>query len=302
MKPKIVIALGGNALLKRGQNISYKNQLDNIKIAARVIGKLAQKYQIAIVHGNGPQVGLLSLQNESFQEESNFPLNNLVAQTQGMIATVLTQELRKIVSEPILSFLTHVEVKQNDFAFLEPTKFIGAVYSRQEGNKLASKYGWKLKQDGQYYRRVVASPQPMSIIEHQAIELALQNGYLVICCGGGGIPVTKQEGSLTNIDCVIDKDSTAALLAQQIQADYFIILTDGDGIYLNWGKENQQKLDHITIEELSNYKFDKGSMQPKVDAIIRYLSHRKQGIGIIADLHLALEAIKGQAGTRITAR
>ncbi|OBW96120.1 carbamate kinase [Gallibacterium salpingitidis] len=299
MKPTIVIALGGNALLKRGQLMSYDNQLANISIVARSISKLVDKYRIAIVHGNGPQVGLLAQQNDVYTSVPAYPLSCLVAETQGMISTILIQELRKLVVQPVTSIITHVEVDVNDAAFLEPNKFIGGVYDKQEAESLAQQYHWQIKQDGQYYRRVVASPKPLSIQENQIIRSALDQDNIVICCGGGGIPVSQQEGQLSNTDCVIDKDASASLLAKEIQAEYFLILTDGDGIYLNWGKENQQKLDQVAVQELLTYQFDKGSMQPKVDAIIDYVSNVNNGIGIIADMNFVLEALEGEAGTRV---
>lgn len=300
-KPIIVIALGGNALLRRGQTMSYQNQLENIKIAAQAIGKLTEKYRIAIVHGNGPQVGLLAQQNEAYQAVPAYPLSCLVAETQGMIATMLVQELRKTSHKLITSILTHVEVDPNDPAFIEPTKFIGAIYEEQQAKELAKKYQWKVKPDGKFYRRVVASPKPLAVRESAAIRTALEHDNIVICAGGGGIPVAKQDGVFSNTDCVIDKDATASLLASQINADYFLILTDGDGIYLNWGKPNQTKLTEITATELANYEFDAGSMQPKIDAVIYFVQQHSQGKAIITDLNLAEQALEGNAGTKIMA-
>lgn len=299
MKPTIVVALGGNALLRRGQVLSYDNQLENIKIAANVIGKLSKDYNVAIVHGNGPQVGLLAQQNDAYKEVPAYPLSCLVAETQGMIATMLVQELRKSSESNIVSILTHVEVDSKDKAFEDPTKFIGAVYSKEEATKLAEQYNWSIKPDGEYFRRVVASPEPIAVREHKAIKSALQEGNIVICCGGGGIPVANVDGVLTNTDCVIDKDATAALLAEQIQADFFIILTDGDGIFLNWGKPDQRKLEEVTVTELAQYKFASGSMQPKIDAISRFVKAKQANVGLIADLKLAVEAMEGKAGSRV---
>lgn len=300
MKPIIVIALGGNALLRRGQVMSYENQLENIQIAAHTISKLSEKYRVAIVHGNGPQVGLLAQQNDSYKDVPSYPLSCLVSETQGMIGTMLIQELRKRVDIPIVSLLTHVEVDSNDTAFNDPNKFIGAVYSEKEAQTLAKQHNWTIKPDGQYFRRVVASPKPIRVRESHAIKTILDKNHIVICGGGGGIPVTKINDVFTNIDCVIDKDATAALLAEQIQADFLLILTDGDGIFLNWGTPEQVKLDKISVNELSTYQFQKGSMQPKVDAVINFVRSKKERIGLIADLKLASEALAGQAGTQIT--
>ncbi|MFC0309959.1 carbamate kinase [Gallibacterium trehalosifermentans] len=299
MKPTIVIALGGNALLKRGQIMSYDNQLANISLVAAAISQLVDKYRIAIVHGNGPQVGLLAQQNDIDTSVPAYPLSCLVAETQGMISTILVQELRKLVKQPITSIITHIEVDSRDEAFLAPNKFIGSVYDQAEAEALAKKYHWQIKQDGQYYRRVVASPKPLSIQENEIIRSALEQDNIVICCGGGGIPVSKQNGQLLNIDCVIDKDASASLLAKEIQAEYFLILTDGDGIYLNWGKDNQRKLDEVSVSELLTYEFDKGSMQPKVDAIVDYVCNMNNGVGIIADMNFVAEALENKAGTRV---
>ncbi|EJE4203766.1 TPA: carbamate kinase [Vibrio parahaemolyticus] len=301
MKPTIVVALGGNALLRRGQTPSYENQLSSVAVAAESIAKLSEKYRVAIVHGNGPQVGLLSQQNEAYQESvPAYPLSCLVAETQGMIATMLVQELRKRTEKNIVSILSHVEVDANSPEFNDPTKFIGQVYSQEEVQKLAEQYNWEVRADGKYYRRVVASPQPQKVQESQAIKHELEQDNIVICCGGGGIPVAECDGVMSNIDCVIDKDATASLLSREIAADYFLILTDGDGIFINWGKPDQYKLDTVSCNELKTYEFDKGSMQPKVDAIVNYAEAVPQSTGVIADLTLALEALAGQAGTRIT--
>lgn len=301
MKPIIVVALGGNALLRRGQVPSYQNQLNNVALAAESIAHLSEQYRIAIVHGNGPQVGLLSQQNEAYQESvPAYPLSCLVAETQGMIGTMLVQELRKRTNKNIVSILSHVEVDANSPEFNEPTKFIGQIYRYEEAQKLAQQYGWDICADGEYYRRVVASPQPKKVLESKAIKHALEQDNIVICCGGGGIPIAKCGEVMSNVDCVIDKDATASLLSSEISADYFLILTDGDGIFINWGKPNQFKLDTISCNELKSYKFDKGSMQPKVDAIINYVEAIPNSTGIIADLTRALDALAGKAGTHIT--
>lgn len=301
MKQTIVIALGGNALLRRGQIPSYENQLESVKVAASSIAKLSEDYNVAIVHGNGPQVGLLCQQNDSYEAVPSYPLSCLVAETQGMIATMLVQELRKLVTKDITSILTHVEVNPNDPAFEEPTKYIGQVYSLEQANELAEKYNWTVRRDGEFYRRVVGSPEPLKVYESKAIKQALENDNIVICGGGGGIPFATQNKHTNNIDCVIDKDATASLLSREINADYFLILTDGDGVYLNWGKSDQEKLDVVSTENLKKHDFDKGSMQPKVDAIINYVENVQLGTGVVADLNLALESISGLAGTKIIA-
>ncbi|WP_428774408.1 carbamate kinase [Vibrio sp.] len=300
MKPTIVIALGGNALLRRGQVPSYENQLSSVALAAESIAKLSEHYRVAIVHGNGPQVGLLSQQNEAFQQSvPSYPLSCLVAETQGMIATMLVQELRKRANKDIVSILTHVEVDANGPEFDDPTKFIGQVYSHEEALKLAEQYNWEIRADGQYYRRVVASPKPKKVRESKAIKQALEQDNIVICCGGGGIPVAEAGGEINNVDCVIDKDATASLLSREISADYFLILTDGDGIFINWGQPDQFKLDTVSCEALKQYQFDKGSMQPKVDAIVDYVETTPGSTGVVGDLTLALESLAGTAGTQV---
>ncbi|MEJ2763595.1 carbamate kinase [Photobacterium sp. MCCC 1A19761] len=302
---RIVLALGGNALLERGQPLTAVNQRNNIKKAAKAIATIAQEHQVVIVHGNGPQVGLLIEQNSEYQKNNPavtaYPMDVLGAETCGMIGYMLQQELYNADRTlNITSMLTQTCVDIDDPAFDDPTKFVGPVYSDEEVKQQSLNNPSAIyKKDGDYFRRVVSSPRPTDIIESTQIEHLLESGNTVIACGGGGIPVFKGDnGILVGVECVIDKDLTAELLAEQIRADLFIILTDG-AVYLNYGQENQQAIQCTTPGELANYHFPAGSMGPKIDAVCQFVS---QGLGDAAIGALdELEAvIAGESGTRIT--
>ena len=222
----LVVALGGNALLQRGEALTAENQYRNIASAVPALARLARSYRLAIVHGNGPQVGLLALQNLAWKEVEPYPLDVLVAESQGMIGYMLAQSLSaQPQMPPVTTVLTRIEVSPDDPAFLQPEKFIGPVYQPEEQEALEAAYGWQMKRDGKYLRRVVASPQPRKILDSEAIELLLKEGHVVICSGGGGVPVTDDGAGS---EAVIDKDLAAALLAEQINADGLVILTDAD--------------------------------------------------------------------------
>jgi len=227
MKKKIVIALGGNALLQRGDVLSAENQQRSIKVFAKMVAALAGDYQLVIVHGNGPQVGLLALQNAAYTESPAWPLDLLVAESQGMIGSAIAQELTHFVRNvPVTTLMTRVEVDAHDPAFSLPGKYIGPVYQPEQQAALESRYGWIMKADGNYIRRVVPSPLPQKIVDDKAISTLMDAGHLVICCGGGGIPVIAQGEGYEGTEAVIDKDLTAAVLAQSIHADHLLILTD----------------------------------------------------------------------------
>lgn len=224
----LVVALGGNALLQRGEALTAENQYRNIASAVPALARLARSYRLAIVHGNGPQVGLLALQNLAWKEVEPYPLDVLVAESQGMIGYMLAQSLSaQPQMPPVTTVLTRIEVSPDDPAFLQPEKFIGPVYQPEEQEALEAAYGWQMKRDGKYLRRVVASPQPRKILDSEAIELLLKEGHVVICSGGGGVPVAEDGAGS---EAVIDKDLAAALLAEQINADGLVILTDADAV------------------------------------------------------------------------
>jgi len=295
-KPTLVVALGGNALLRRGEPLEASIQRKNIQLAAKTLSTLCQQWRVVLVHGNGPQVGLLALQNSAYTAVSPYPLDILVAQTQGMIGYLLQQELKNCLPEiRVCTLLTQVEISPQDPAFNHPTKYIGPVYTREQSAALAAEKGWAMKADGQHFRRVVASPQPLSIIETDAINALLQDGHLVICNGGGGVPVCKTAEGLEGAEAVIDKDLSAALLARQLHADALLILTDADAVYLDWGKPTQRPLQQTTTRDLAGMIFDAGSMGPKIAAACQFVDacHGLAGIGSLTDGEAILAGLKG---------
>lgn len=295
-KPTLVVALGGNALLKRGEPLEADIQRKNIEIAADTIVKLTAKWRVILVHGNGPQVGLLALQNSAYSKVTPYPLDILGAESQGMIGYMLQQALaNRLPNQSVSTLLTQVEVDATDPAFNNPTKYIGPVYDKAQADALAQEKGWTMKADGNYFRRVVPSPQPSSIVESDAIVTLIQRNHLVICNGGGGVPVVKQNGVLQGTEAVIDKDLSAALLARQIAADALLILTDADAVYLDWGKDTQRPLTQVKVAELEQLTFDAGSMGPKVAACCQFVKHCQAiaGIGALTDGPAVLAGEKG---------
>ena len=297
---RVVVALGGNALLKRGQPLTAENQRRNVAIAAKALAPLAHDYQLVISHGNGPQVGLLSLQSAAYKEVEEYPLDILGAQTEGMIGYMIEQELGNLLpmEEPLATILTMVEVDPEDPAFDNPTKPIGPVYSEQEAKKLAEQRGWSVAPDGEYWRRVVASPEPQRIFEMRPIHWLLENGATVICAGGGGIPtVYKPDGTLEGVEVVIDKDRASALLAFELDAGLLILATDTDGVYLDWGGENARRIEQTTPEQMEQYEFEEGSMGPKVEAACDFV-RRSGGRAVIGALTDMQGMVAGTAGTQ----
>ena len=254
-KQTVVVALGGNALLRRGEPLEAEVQRQNIEIAVKTISEIAQEYNVVLVHGNGPQVGLLALQGLEYKKVAPYPLDVLGSETQGMIGYMLMQEFKnQMPNVNATCMLTQMTVDPNDPAFADPTKPIGPIYEEAEARELAEKYHWTIKPDGQHFRRVVPSPQPTGIIEHDAITKLIDEGHLVICTGGGGIPVKKENGKLVGVEAVIDKDMSAAFLAKQLNADALLILTDADAVYLDWGKPTQHALRSTNPTELAQYQ------------------------------------------------
>lgn len=300
-KPTVVVALGGNALLCRGEPLDADIQRKNVGTAAQAIAALIQDWNVVLVHGNGPQVGLLALQNAAYKEVKAYPLDILGAETQGMIGYLLMQELRNVLPEvAVTTLLTQVEVDGCDPAFLNPTKYIGPVYDKAEADALSLEKGWEFKNDGKYTRRVVPSPMPLNIIESESIKQLINHGNLVICTGGGGIPVVRKDNKLVGIEAVIDKDLSAAFLAKQINADALLILTDADAVYLNWGQEDQYALKNAQPEQLAQIEFDAGSMGPKISAACEFVNatQGRVGIGCLVD---GAQILQGLKGTLITA-
>jgi carbamate kinase len=297
---RIVIALGGNALLRRGEDMTAENQRKNIQIAVSALAPIAEQNELVISHGNGPQVGLLSLQSAAYKEVEEYPLDILGAQTQGMIGYMIEQELGNIlpIEVPIASILTMVEVDPDDPAFDNPTKPIGPVYSKEEAEALKNDKGWEIKKDGEYWRRVVASPIPHRIFELRPIHWLLEKNTVVICAGGGGIPtIYNKEGNLEGVEVVIDKDRASSLLAFELEADILIMATDTDGVYSNWGTEEEKLISKTTPEEIRKYEFDKGSMGPKVEAACSFIerSGQRAVIGSLTDIE---GMVNGTAGTQ----
>jgi carbamate kinase len=302
---RIVVALGGNALLKRGEPMTHDVQRANIQVAARALAPVAQEHQVVLAHGNGPQVGLLALQASAYKEVEAYPLDVLGAQTEGMIGYMIEQELGNLLpfEVPFATILTMVEVDPGDPAFQNPTKFVGPVYDKEDADRLKGEKGWVFKQDGAKWRRVVPSPLPKRIFEIRPVKWLLEKGTLVICAGGGGIPTMYDPGQerwLTGIEAVIDKDLASELLAREVEADLFVIATDVNGVYLDWGKPEQRMLGRVTTEELRSYRFPAGSMGPKVEAAIQFVERtgKRAAIGSLADIGAI---VAGEAGTNVVA-
>ncbi len=246
---RIVIALGGNALLRRGQPMTAENQRANIRTAAEAIAAVAPGNEIVIAHGNGPQVGLLALQAAAYHDVAPYPLDVLGAQTEAMIGYVIEQELGNLLppEQQLATVLTMIEVDRQDPAFDNPTKPIGPVYDLETAERLKAASGWTIAADGDMFRRVVASPKPKRIFEIGPIRSLVERGTIVICAGGGGIPTMYDEhGKLHGVEAVIDKDLASALLARQLDADLLVIATDVDGVYTDWGTPEQTRLGLVT--------------------------------------------------------
>lgn len=302
---KIVIALGGNALLKRGQPMSEENQRANIKIAAAAIAPLVAEHQVVVTHGNGPQVGLLSLQANAFTEVDPYALDVLGAETEGMIGYMLEMELGNLLpmDQPLATILTMVEVDPSDPAFRDPTKFVGPIYDKERADRIGEEKGWVMKLDGDHWRRVVPSPAPRRIFEIRPIRWLLDAGVVVICAGGGGIPTAYVSGNdrqLAGIEAVIDKDLASELLARELAADLFIMATDVDGVYRDWGTQSQSRIDELRLSDLDGTSFPAGSMGPKVDAAAQFVraTGKAAAIGSLEDIH---EIVTGTSGTRFVA-
>lgn len=296
LKPTLVVALGGNALLKRGEPLEADIQRKNIDLAAKTIAGLTHNWRVVLVHGNGPQVGLLALQNSAYENVTPYPLDILGAESQGMIGYMLQQSLKNQLPQREVSvLLTQVEVDAADPAFANPTKYIGPVYDQAQADALSAEKDWRFKADGTYFRRVVPSPQPKRIVESDAINALISRDHLVICNGGGGVPVVEKADGYHGIEAVIDKDLSAALLARQIEADALLILTDADAVYVDWGKPGQRPLAQVTPALLDEMTFDAGSMGPKVAACSRFVRECNgiAGIGALADGPAILAGDKG---------
>ena len=298
---RVLVALGGNALLRRGEPVSAQAQRDNIRRAALALAKLlADGHQLIITHGNGPQVGLLALQGDAAGKAA-FPLDVLGAETEGMIGYVLQQELDNAYAPParFATLLTQIEVDPNDPAFAQPSKPVGSVYSEADAQRLATERGWSIAPDGKDWRRVVASPRPQRILEIEVIRLLVDQGVIVICAGGGGIPVAQRDdGTFVGVEAVIDKDHASGLLAAELKVDAFLMLTDVAAVFSDWGTPEQRDLGDVTPQALAAMNFAAGSMGPKVQAACDFVlkSGGMAGIGTLDD---AVDILAHRAGTRV---
>jgi carbamate kinase len=299
--PLVVVALGGNALLRRGEPVSAQAQRENIRRAAKSLAQLlVAGHRLVVTHGNGPQVGLLALQGESMGKRA-FPLDVLGAETDGMIGYVLQQELDNAY-KPAARFatlLTQIEVDPKDPAFAKPSKPVGSVYNEAEAQRLASERGWTVAPDGKDWRRVVPSPRPLRILEIEVIRLLVDQGVVVICAGGGGIPVAQRpDGTHVGVEAVIDKDHASGLLAAELKADAFLMLTDVAAVFTGWGTPQQQALGDVTPQALGEMDFAAGSMGPKVQAACDF-ARRTGGMAGIGTLEDAVDILAHRAGTRV---
>ncbi|WP_425914540.1 carbamate kinase [Pseudomonas sp. GWSMS-1] len=299
---RVVVALGGNALLRRDQPPTADNQLANIRRAAAQLARVAEHHDLVLTHGNGPQVGLLALQAAAYIDVDAYPLDVLGAQTDGMIGYLLEQELANLLpaTRAITTLITRVEVDAQDPAFGHPSKPIGPTYTQVESERVAAAKGWNMAADGASFRRVVASPQPLRVLGIQVIRWLLEHGALVIAAGGGGIPVAcNGEGNdLHGVEAVIDKDLCSSLLARELHADVLVIATDVPAVYLDWGQPTQRALGKVTPHELSEHDFAVGSMKPKVDAARAFVlaTGRRAVIGSLEQIEAMLA---GSAGTQV---
>jgi carbamate kinase len=299
---RILVALGGNALLRRGEEMTAENQRRNVRHAAEALAPLGREQQLVITHGNGPQVGLLALQSAAYDHAGSFPLDVLGAQTEGMIGYMIEQELGNILpfEQPFATILSMVEVDPDDPAFENPTKPIGPVYAEEEARRLARENGWKMAPDGDGFRRVVASPAPKRIFQIRPIKWLLEKGCIVICAGGGGIPTVYRPGrKLYGIEAVVDKDRASALLARELEVDLFIMATDADAVYLDWGKPTRRAIRRASPRAFAELSFAAGSMAPKVEAAVDFVTRtgKTAAIGALADL---VRISRGEAGTQVT--
>jgi len=304
-KPIILVAFGGNALIQSGQEGTAEEQFENLKLTMRQMAKLSQEYKIVITHGNGPQVGNLLLQQESCDEVPKMPLEIIGAMTQGQIGYMIESsldtafmEIKESVDQHFVTLITYVVVDENDPGFQNPTKPIGPFYTEEQAKGLP----YRLTKTDKGLRRVVASPKPVAIVERREIKKLIEMDFIVICCGGGGIPVIRKNRKFRGVEAVIDKDLASSILAQEIKADIFVIASDVKGAGINWGQSEQKMLRKTPLAEMEKYvkegQFPAGSMGPKVEAVMQF-AKATGNRGVICQLDDIEKAIAGQAGTEI---
>jgi len=299
--PLAVVALGGNALLRRGEPATAANQLRAARAAAEVLGPVSERTRLVVTHGNGPQVGLLALKEDAYGDGDPYPLDVLDAESGGQIGYVVELELDNAIDhQDTVTVITRVLVDADDPAFGAPTKFIGPVYDERRAQALAAERGWVVKPDGDLWRRVVPSPDPKQIIQLGAIRELVEGGFLVVCVGGGGVPVIADGNGHAGVEAVIDKDLASALLAVGLGADVLSLATDVDGVYTGWGTPEQRAVARATPGWLRAQDFPGGSMGPKVEAVCRFVEQtgNRAAIGRLEELS---GLIDGAAGTQIRA-
>jgi carbamate kinase len=296
----VVGALGGNALLRRGQTLEADNQARAARAAASLLARVSSGHRLIVTHGNGPQVGLLALMSDAYPETTPYPLDVLGSETEGQIGYVLELELDNAIPEQeTVAVLTRVVVYADDPAFSAPSKFIGPVYSERDARSLAQRHGWTVKRDGQNWRRVVPSPRPQRIVQLHAIERLVDAGFLVVCTGGGGIPVVEdRRGLQRGVEAVIDKDLASAVLAIDLRADTLLLATDVEAVYSDYGTPAQRPIARATPTGLRSHGFAPGSMGPKVEAACRFVE-RTGGRGVIGSLDEIDKLLSGHAGTQV---
>jgi carbamate kinase len=298
---RVVAALGGNALLRRHEIMSESSMRKNICSAVNALVPIARMHQLIITYGNGPQIGIIALQNEAGPEEGRNPLDVLGAQSQGMIGYLIEREMRNALGKefPVATLLTQVLVDADDPAFLRPSKPIGLRYEESQAQELEGKRRWTMVRDGTKWRRAVASPPPLAILDIDVIEAIVSKGFITICLGGGGVPVARdKDGVLHGVEAVIDKDVASSMLAQNLQADALLLLTDVDAVYEGWGKDSSRRLSRVLASSLDPQQFEAGTMRPKISAAKSFVM--SGGICAIGRLEDALELLAGNAGTLIS--
>jgi carbamate kinase len=300
---RIVVALGGNALLQRGQTPDAEVQEDNVRRAVDALAPLARDHELVITHGNGPQVGVLALQSASDPHLTTpYPFDVLGAQTQGMIGYWLLQSMQNhLPDRQVAAIINQTLVEAADPAFADPTKFVGEVYEKDEAHRLAAERGWSIRADGDGWRRVVGSPRPQRVVETRLIRLLLESGAVVVCAGGGGVPVIRDgTGQLRGVEAVVDKDLTSSVLAEALDADVLLVLTDVAAVMTDFGRPTQAPISRSTPHALREQGFPAGSMGPKVEAVCRFVE-LTGGMAAIGSLEDAAAILRGEAGTVVTA-
>jgi carbamate kinase len=299
--PLVVVALGGNALLRRGEPATAENQQQAARAAAAMLAPISKRTRLVVTHGNGPQVGLLSLKEDAYADGAPYPLDVLDAETEGQIGYVLELELDNAIDhQETVTVMTRVLVAAADPAFEDPTKFIGPVYDERRGRELALERGWTVKPDGAGWRRVVASPEPLEIVQLGAIQHLVAGGFLTVCVGGGGVPVVADGPGHRGVEAVVDKDLASALLAVGLGADVLVLATDVDAVYADWQAPARRALGATTPAELDELGFAAGSMGPKVEAACRFV-RATGGRTAIGHFDALPGLVDGTAGTQVRA-